>query len=66
MKERQTQQRRKSFGGRPAFKKLKNKHNAGKSNINELEHRGLDRCPDRNRKNFDRYIGLAVTAYKPA
>jgi len=27
------------------FKRLKNKHSAIESNINELEHRGLDRCP---------------------
>ncbi|MEM6814771.1 MAG: hypothetical protein AAF600_10295 [Bacteroidota bacterium] len=47
----------------PAFKRLKNKHNAVESNINELEHRGLDRCPDRTWRNFKRYIGLAVTAY---
>jgi transposase, IS5 family len=47
----------------PAFKRLKAKHSAVESNINELEHRGLDRCPDRTRKTFDRYIGLAVTAY---
>lgn len=47
----------------PAFKKLKNRHNAVESNINELEKRGLNRCPDRTRRNFDRYIGLAVTAY---
>lgn len=47
----------------PGFKKLKNKHNAVESNINELEKRGLDRCPDRTRKNFDRYIGLGITAY---
>ena len=47
----------------PAFKNLKNKHNAIESNINELEKRGLDRCPDRTRKNFERYTGLAVTAY---
>lgn len=46
-----------------AFKRRKNQHNAIESNINELEHRGLDRCPDRTRKNFDRYIGLSVTAY---
>jgi hypothetical protein len=31
----------------PAFKRLKNKHSAIESNINELENRGLDRCPDR-------------------
>lgn len=47
----------------PAFKRLKNKHNAVESNINELEKRGLDRCPDRTYSNFGRYIGLAVTAY---
>lgn len=47
----------------PKFKLLKNKHSAIESNINELEHRGLDRCPDRNRRNFDRYIALAITAY---
>jgi transposase, IS5 family len=29
----------------PEFKTLKNKHSAVESNINELEHRGLDRCP---------------------
>lgn len=45
------------------FKKLKNAHSAIESNINELEHRGLDRCPDRTWRNFKRYIGLAVTAY---
>jgi len=27
------------------FRRLKNKHSAIESNINELEHRGLDRCP---------------------
>ena len=45
------------------FKKLKNKHSAIESNINELENRGLDRCPDRSLKNFTRYIGLGVCAY---
>jgi hypothetical protein len=47
----------------PAFKRLKNKHSAIESNINELGHRGLDRCPDRTQRNFNRYIGLSVTAY---
>ncbi len=47
----------------PAFKKLKNKHSAIESNINELEHRGLDRCPDRTRRNFNRYISMGITAY---
>jgi IS5 family transposase len=45
------------------FKRLKNKHSAIESNINELEHRGLDRCPDRGIRNYKRYISLAVCAY---
>ncbi|MCP4978805.1 MAG: ISNCY family transposase [Maribacter sp.] len=46
-----------------SFKKLRNKHSAVESNINELEHRGLDRCPDRTYHHFKRYIGLGVLAY---
>ena len=46
-----------------SFKKLKNKHSAIESNINELEHRGLDRCPDHGYPHFKRYIGLGVSAY---
>ncbi len=45
------------------FKRLKNKHSAIESNINELENRGLDRCPDKGAKNYKRYISLAVCAY---
>jgi hypothetical protein len=45
------------------FKLLRNKHSAVESNINELECRGLDRCPDRGYPNFKRYAGLAVSAY---
>ena len=45
------------------FKHLKNKHSAIESNINELEHRGLDICPDRGYLHFKRYIGLGVCAY---
>lgn len=45
------------------FKRLRNKHSAVESNINELEHRGLNRCPDKGFHNFKRYIGLAVSAY---
>jgi hypothetical protein len=47
----------------PRFKRLKNKHSAIESNINELEHRGLDRCPDRGYEHYKRYIGLGVCAY---
>lgn len=45
------------------FKRLKNKHSAIESNINELEYRGLDRCPDKGEKNFARYVGMGVCAY---
>lgn len=45
------------------FKRLKNKHSAIESNINELENRGLDRCPDRGKHHYDRYISLGVSAY---
>jgi IS5 family transposase len=45
------------------FIRLRNKHSAIESNINELGHRGLDRCPDRGYEHFKRYIGLAVCAY---
>lgn len=47
----------------PKFLKLRNKHSAVESNINELEHRGLNRCPDKGYMHFKRYIGLAVCAY---
>ena len=45
------------------FKRLKNKHSAVESNINELEHRGLARCPDRTYFHFKTYIALGVCAY---
>ena len=45
------------------FKTLRNAHNAVESNINELEHRGLDRCPDRSYGHFKRYVSLGVCAY---
>ncbi len=45
------------------YKRLKNKHSAIESNINELENRGLDRCPDRGILHFNRYISLGVSAY---
>lgn len=45
------------------LKLLRNRHSAVESNINELECRGLDRCPDRGYNHFKRYVGLAVAAY---
>jgi hypothetical protein len=45
------------------FKHLKNKHSAVESNINELEHRGLDRCPDRGYMHYKTYIAMGICAY---
>lgn len=47
----------------PKFIKFKNKHSAVESNINELEHRGLDRVPDRGYSHFKSYISIGVCAY---
>ena len=47
----------------PDFIKARHAHSAIESNINELEHNGLDRCPDKGIKGMRRYIGLAVIAY---
>ena len=45
------------------FKTLRNKHSAVESNINMLEHHGLNRCPDKGINCFKRYVGLSVLAY---
>jgi IS5 family transposase len=45
------------------FKKLRNAHSAVESNINMLEHHGLDRCMDKGLQNYKRYVGLSVLAY---
>lgn len=45
------------------FRRLKNKHSAIESNINELENRGLDRCPDRGFHHYKRYVSLGICAY---
>lgn len=47
----------------PKYRKLRNKHSAIESNINELENRGLGRCPDRSWEKFKNYTALAVCAY---
>jgi len=47
----------------PKFIKARRAHSAIESNINELEHRGLDRCPDKGIRGMHRYIGLAVISY---
>lgn len=48
---------------RKEYKKLRNKHSAIESNINMLEHHGLDRCPDKGLYSFKRYVGFGILAY---
>ena len=45
------------------FKKLRNAHSAVESNINMLEHHGLNRCMDKGLRNYKRCVGLSVLAY---
>jgi len=45
------------------FKKLRNQHSAVESNINMLEHHGLDRCPDKGLQSLKDYVGFSVLAY---
>lgn len=47
----------------PPFKKLRHAHSAVESDINGLEHHGLDRCPDRGLRNYKRYVALGVLTY---
>jgi hypothetical protein len=45
------------------FIKLRNKHSAVESNINALEHHGLNRCMDKGKEHFERYVALSVLSY---
>ncbi len=45
------------------FVKLRNKHSAVESNINMLGQRGLNRCMDKGKEHFERYVALSVLAY---
>jgi transposase, IS5 family len=47
----------------PKFKKLRNAHSAVESNINMLEHHGLNRCMDKGLRGFKRCVGLSILAY---
>lgn len=57
-----SEQEKETEGSR-TFRALNNAHSAVESNINELEHRGLDRCPDRGYEHFKTYISLGVCSY---
>ena len=45
------------------FKQLRYAHSAVESNINMLEHHGLNRCVDKGLHGYKRYVGLSVLAY---
>lgn len=45
------------------FKELRYAHSAVESNINMLEHHGLNRCADKGLHSYKRYVGLSVLAY---
>lgn len=47
----------------PIFCKTRYQHSAVESNINEAEHRGLNRCKDKGYTNFAKYVGVGVIAY---
>jgi len=46
-----------------SFKKLRKAHSAVESNINQLEHHGVNRCPDKGLKAFKRYVALGILSY---
>jgi hypothetical protein len=54
---------RKEVEGTENFKALNNAHNAVESNINQLTYHGLDKCRDKGKTNFDKYVSLAVLSY---
>ena len=45
------------------FRKLRNAHSAVESDINSLEHHGLDRCPDKGLEHYKNYVGLGILSY---
>ena len=46
-----------------SFQRLRRKHHAVESDINCLEHHGLNRCPDKGYNGYKRYVGFGVLAY---
>src|ERR1035437_5118438 len=44
------------------FKKLRHEHSAVESNINMLEHHGLNRCLDKGLHGYKRCVGLSIVA----
>ena len=46
-----------------SFKQLRRAHSAVESNINMLEHHGLNRCVDKGLHGYRRNVGLSILAY---
>lgn len=61
-KGRQTEGQKEESKGK-GYIKLNNKHSAVESNINELEHAGVDKVPDKGLPAFKRYVAMGVLAY---
>lgn len=49
--------------GERSFRALRRRHQAIESDINSLEHHGLNRCLDKGLHGYKRYVGLGVLAY---
>lgn len=49
--------------GTKQFRQLRDAHSAIESNINMLEHHGLNRCADKGIGGYKKYVGLSVLAY---
>lgn len=45
------------------FKAKRNAHSAVESNINMLEHHGLNRCMDKKLRGYKRCVGLSILSY---
>jgi hypothetical protein len=46
-----------------SFRRLRRRHHAVESDINALEHHGLNRCLDKGYDGYKRYVGFGVLAY---
>lgn len=46
-----------------SYVSLRKKHSAVESNINELQHGGIDFVPDKSLEGFKEYVGLGVVAH---
>jgi len=56
-------QKDKEREGQKTFRALRYQHSAIESDINCLEHHGLNRCPDKGRSGYGRYAGFGILAF---